>query len=264
MGARGTYRGTRDPVGSSGDLPDPLFGVHGVSSVATSGTAREGSRRIAPPACGSSVRSRAFHARRGDSRNFRNVRRTRARRAGSNRDMRARREPSPGTIGAALRHARVRSGLSQRTAARRIARAPSVVNRWESGDREPTLVDIVAIGRVLGVDPRSLLDAVAARSRGRTWSCRANSPGMRRAIGARLRAARLGAGVAVAAVVASGACGGLRLRRIEQGADASVAELVALRGLVGFDPRRLVERSRLDVYADLSSLRWPPRGDPGK
>ena len=163
---------------------------------------------------------------------------------GSGLDRRHRRRAPAGSVGAAIRAARVDVSISQREVARRIARTPSMVSRWESGDREPTVFDLVSIGRVVGVSPAVLVEQTERAGIGRRWSCRATSWRNRAALGRGLRLARREAGISLVGAASASGIPTWRLLRIEAGSDPTIAEVCALRRVVRFDVRALVEQAR--------------------
>jgi transcriptional regulator with XRE-family HTH domain len=59
--------------------------------------------------------------------------------------------PRARTLGAALRHARKRTGLSLRDVSQQLGLAHSTVGRWESGDSMPAEQDVTALLAVLNV-----------------------------------------------------------------------------------------------------------------
>lgn len=69
--------------------------------------------------------------------------------------------PRARTLGAALRHARKRSGLSLRDAAQQLGLAHSTVGRWESGDSMPAEQDVAALLAVLNVNDGERDDILA-------------------------------------------------------------------------------------------------------
>ncbi|MET0233080.1 MAG: helix-turn-helix transcriptional regulator [Kibdelosporangium sp.] len=72
--------------------------------------------------------------------------------------------PRARTLGAALRHARKRSGLSLREAAQQLGLAHSTVGRWESGDSMPAAKDVATLLAVLNVHDAER-DEIAALTR---------------------------------------------------------------------------------------------------
>lgn len=168
-------------------------------------------------------------------------------------------DPGAGTrapIGERLHALRTDTGLSQREIGRRLARPNSIVSRWESGAREPSVFDLAALARVLKIDVNDLLDGVEPAARGRRWSNRAYGWRLRVAFGRRLALARIAAGMSRLDVLERTGIRGLRLARLEAGADPSVAELVALRDLYGFDVAAAVRASNLDSRQFLTMV--PP------
>ena len=125
--------------------------------------------------------------------------------------------------GAALRAIREAAGLSQTEVARRIGRRQSLVSRWESGDRDPTPFDLVALADCLGVDATNLLVDAGPSASVRRRGSRRLRPTTRAALGRRLRAARTAVGLD--AVDTAELCGitPYEVRRLEEGRGAGSA-----------------------------------------
>jgi len=137
----------------------------------------------------------------------------------------------PDTVGARIRAARRGRRLSQREVARRLGRPNSLVSFWEAGLREPTVVDLVALARVLR---RPVDDLLAGRGTGaRRASSRAHGFALRRRVGDQFRRRRARLGLTPHDVYVTTGVTSRRLLMIEEGRDASVAELGALRSIVG-------------------------------
>ena len=160
----------------------------------------------------------------------------------------------PEAFGSRLRRVRLERGLSQRAVARRLGRPSSLVCRWESGLREPTIVDLALLCGALGILEGQLLDGVARPAIRRRSSSRAHSARLRRAVGGRLRAERVALGIDHRSVYERIAMRGTRLEQIEGGTDASVGELLDLRCLLNLRVAKLVARARLDAQRDLDMV----------
>jgi transcriptional regulator with XRE-family HTH domain len=154
------------------------------------------------------------------------------------------------TIGQRLVALRVDRGLGQRELARRLCRDHSVVSRWEAGTREPTLLDLWHVTRVLESSLDDFLDGVRLPARSRRLSSRAYSPSERAAIGRRLRSLRLRARLRAGEVADALGCSAHRLAAIEAGADPSLADVVGLCRILGIRPSHIVVASDLDRLAD--------------
>jgi transcriptional regulator with XRE-family HTH domain len=152
----------------------------------------------------------------------------------------------PPTLGAALRRAREERCLSQRAVARRLGRPHSIVSRWEAGIREPTLLDLGALGRVLGFSPDDLVAHTTPAPGGRRWSSRAHPRRRREMVGGRLRAARLAEGHTIRALRAATGISGERLLAIESGADPGIRELRALRSALGISLDEILAPAGVD------------------
>jgi ribosome-binding protein aMBF1 (putative translation factor) len=61
-----------------------------------------------------------------------------------------------------LRHARKKTGLTQEELAKRLGRYKTFVSKYESGERELTVVELIEITEVLEVDPLSIMKAIMA------------------------------------------------------------------------------------------------------
>lgn len=149
-------------------------------------------------------------------------------------------------LGCALRALRQNRNLSQVELARRIGRRQSLISRWESGDRDPTPFDLMALAAELSADATRLLVNSGPAVSNRRRASRAVAAAMRSALGVRLRAARLVTGLDPTDV--SDLCG-IRphaLRRLEEGrGGGSAAQYRAL-----FD---LYEVSVEELVGDLDS-----------
>lgn len=60
--------------------------------------------------------------------------------------------PKARALGAALREARERKGISLRGLAEQLGRDPSVLSRWETGERSPKEADVAQILTMLGIN----------------------------------------------------------------------------------------------------------------
>jgi transcriptional regulator with XRE-family HTH domain len=146
---------------------------------------------------------------------------------------------------------RLERRLSQRALAMRIGRDHAIVARWESGEREPTLLDLAQVARVLRVPLDDLLTDVAVEGPGRARSSRAHAKGARDAIGRNLRTARLTRRLRLTAVSSGTGIRPRRLLAIESGVDPTLSELTDLLGLYGLKPSQMTSRPlSLDNYSD--------------
>ena len=133
----------------------------------------------------------------------------------------------------------------------RIARDHAIVSRWESGEREPTLLDLAMVARVLRVPLDDLLTDVDVAGPGRRRSSRAHGKGARDAIGRNLRTARLTRRLRLTAVSGGSGIHPRRLLAIESGIDPTLAELTGLLALYGLKPSQMTSRAySLDNHAD--------------
>ena len=62
------------------------------------------------------------------------------------------------TLGARIREARQREGLTQLELARQISSDPNLVSRWERDQSEPSLRNLLHLSVVLKVGPAELMD----------------------------------------------------------------------------------------------------------
>ena len=63
-------------------------------------------------------------------------------------------------LGRIIRKAREGKGLSREKLAARLGRTSSTIQRWESGDSDPTFVDIVRLAAITGADIEELAEAI--------------------------------------------------------------------------------------------------------
>jgi transcriptional regulator with XRE-family HTH domain len=152
--------------------------------------------------------------------------------------MPERREPLPDR----LLRLRVERRLSQRALARRLERTHAIVSRWESGEREPSLLDLRQVARVLKVDLDEMLTNVRVAEQGRVRSSRAHSAASRLSPSLALRGARLVRRQSPLAVCAATGIPAFRLHQVESGADPSLHEVLALCGHYGIRPSDLLNR----------------------
>lgn len=147
-------------------------------------------------------------------------------------------------IGQRLAEVRRRHNVSQRELGRRLHRSHTVVGRWENGGLEPTLLDIAAVSRVLGVDVSTIFDGVSLLGRGRQRSSRAHGFRDRRAVGVAIRERRTAA--RLTPIEAAVRCGipPMRLLAMEDGSDPSLGELGRLAGGLRIDLKGLVRSAR--------------------
>jgi len=61
-----------------------------------------------------------------------------------------------------LRHARRKAGLTQEELGKRLGKYKTFVSKYESGEREITVIELIEIAEALDVDPLSILKAVMA------------------------------------------------------------------------------------------------------
>lgn len=61
------------------------------------------------------------------------------------------------TFAERLKEARKAAKLSQETLAKKVGRTKSTVSRWESGERNPQMLEIVELERALGVSAHKLM-----------------------------------------------------------------------------------------------------------
>ncbi len=125
-----------------------------------------------------------------------------------------------------------------------------MVSRWESGDREPTVFDLISLARVLSVALAALVDRAERPGIGRRSASRAGSRSDRLALGRGLLVARRGVRMSLADAASATTIPTWRLMRIEAGCDPTIAELRALQRVIGFEIRALVGRARLDASSD--------------
>lgn len=153
---------------------------------------------------------------------------------------------STAEIGQRLRELRVGDALSQREVGRRLRRSHCLVSRWESGQREPTLLDLIQLSLLYRVSTDALLASSVPESRSRRWSSRAYSATERARVGQALRHHRLVLGISIRELRSLAGVSGWRLISIEGGADPSLNELRRIRAALGLDLDRLLDGRRLD------------------
>ena len=157
-------------------------------------------------------------------------------------------------LGARLAIARRKAGLSQRRLARRLRRPHSMVSRWESGSREPTVFDVADYAKAVAVPMHVLLSGRGPQQCTRRWSSRAHGWHLRTGFGRQLGLARVEASITRAGVFEATGIRGLRLAKIEAGADPSVRELYLLRDLYRLDLAEAVRRAKLDSHRDRTTV----------
>ncbi|MGO4571316.1 helix-turn-helix domain-containing protein [Microvirga sp. 2TAF3] len=63
-----------------------------------------------------------------------------------------------------LRHARKKAGLTQIELEKRLGAYKGYVSKYESGERELTLIETIVVAEALGVDPTSIVKEVRIES----------------------------------------------------------------------------------------------------
>jgi transcriptional regulator with XRE-family HTH domain len=61
-----------------------------------------------------------------------------------------------------LRHARVKAGLTQEELGEKLGKYKTYVTKYERGERQITVLDLIDIAEMLDVDPLSIMKAVMA------------------------------------------------------------------------------------------------------
>jgi transcriptional regulator with XRE-family HTH domain len=131
------------------------------------------------------------------------------------------------TLGQRLRQLREHRGLSLRQTALRLECDHTLVLRWESGEREPSPWDLVALGRFYGQPVSGLLNDLILPS-GRRWSSRRHSEQRRLLLGERLLTARRNAALSPWEVTRRTGIPTRRIIAIEHGRDPSLFEMQRL------------------------------------
>jgi transcriptional regulator with XRE-family HTH domain len=92
-------------------------------------------------------------------------------------------EPRAAGVGALLRAARERAGLTQEALGAAAGITQAAVSRWESGERELGVTDLLAAASALGCSPASLLPVTAAEPAAAGRPARVELMGYRQHIG---------------------------------------------------------------------------------
>lgn len=134
-------------------------------------------------------------------------------------------------------------GISQAELARRLGRSQPLVCRWEAGQRLPSAIDLVDLGRELELEPEALVVGSLSLGRRRRRG-RYSQRTFVRALGKQIREARRGQDIGPLDVLSRAGITPARLRRIELGAEPAPRELQSLAAVGAVSVTTLIRRAQ--------------------